>query len=1013
MFLIAMVYLSQQAVAQGTSVLSVDPFLFLASPQTCDFVRYGNLPVSHYTGQAKITIPIYEYKDNDFEIPIFLSYNSSGFMPNKKEGIVGLNWALNAGGVITRKVNGVPDDKDGISEMMGWYAGIQKGKISNVTNEQLFNIQVGAPDEYWTTSTSNAYKWHINNTETQPDEFIFNAPGIQGSFYIGVDGSVICKDNQPYKVALNLAIQPHGGQIINCSSSIIITSDDGFQFHFGGSVNSLEITYQEDDPTKDNDHYRKYDKYLDRPSAFISGWHLTRIIAPNGRSIEYTYADGNNSRPNEAQYPCVVNKYVVNNISYSRAEVVASSIHQVSSDKEEFLTEITKPAYLNSIEVENTVINFNYEKTLIDGKMCCQLSNVSIQYKTGNTYNLIDGISFIYKRLGAGYPRLFLTAVQKRGIPPYRFSYYNTERLPDPLTRGVDHWGFWNGKDNNPLFIPYDGTNKNPDFNYSKVGILDTIQYPTGGFSKFYYEPHDYSWRLERLIGENVIHFPSLSEKTGIAGGVRIKKIEDSDGEDIYNTKEYIYKVSNTSKSSGILMNYPQYSIDWHYTKSEYKCVLKYNPNNNKFEQVCNWVNTLVVGFSISSNSFHTNYYPGENYIHYSDVKEVYSPDKSYKIYTFNNYLSCPDKIDYNFKLLPSNIPTTGNVVASLSSIPGFPLSSRFSERGLPKKISTYDKNGEKVEEELFEYTGQTDYPNDWKAGIINSGFFSVSYKIYHYPVKPKKETVTQYINGREYTTITDYSYNMSRKNGYLIKQTTTDSENLIHETQYRYVEDLVAAQRGNYNAMQWLKNKNIINVPIEKLEYKNGHLIDASFLSYNTFSLSATRNVYPDKSLKLESSAPVLNYNNTGLDVRLKPDVQYERYDEVGNILQLRKKDNIPVSFLWSYGKRYPVAELQGATYNEIIQKLGDNEIKMIAETHFTDEELREKLKTLKELLPNAMVTIYTHNPLVGISSKTDSNGITTYYEYDNAGRLKTVKEHVGNILLDNEYKYGFNVSH
>lgn len=45
------------------------------------------------------------------------------------------------------------------------------------------------------------------------------------------------------------------------------------------------------------------------------------------------------------------------------------------------------------------------------------------------------------------------------------------------------------------------------------------------------------------------------------------------------------------------------------------------------------------------------------------------------------------------------------------------------------------------------------------------------------------------------------------------------------------------------------------------------------------------------------------------------------------------------------------------------------------------------------------AQMVTYTYNPLVGKTSETDINCITTFYEYDELQRLKCVKDQYGNI--------------
>jgi YD repeat-containing protein len=126
-----------------------------------------------------------------------------------------------------------------------------------------------------------------------------------------------------------------------------------------------------------------------------------------------------------------------------------------------------------------------------------------VQQQYAFTYSYFNTGGSVYTK------RLRLNAMQEVGKPSYAFSYINSvagmNSVAGVATRGgfaKDHWGFYNGQDNNNTSIPsfspilaalyshYTGANRIPNGQYSKLGALTQIQYPTGGWTTFEYEPN-------------------------------------------------------------------------------------------------------------------------------------------------------------------------------------------------------------------------------------------------------------------------------------------------------------------------------------------------------------------------------------------------------------------------------------------------------------------------------------------------------------------------------------------
>jgi hypothetical protein len=105
---VVLISFSQQA-ATDKYKLSLAP----ASPEAAMLFKFSDIPVSKYTGTPEISIPIKRVQSsNNFGLDISLSYHAAGNRVSEIPSFVGLGWMLNAGGTISRKTRGLPDDAD-------------------------------------------------------------------------------------------------------------------------------------------------------------------------------------------------------------------------------------------------------------------------------------------------------------------------------------------------------------------------------------------------------------------------------------------------------------------------------------------------------------------------------------------------------------------------------------------------------------------------------------------------------------------------------------------------------------------------------------------------------------------------------------------------------------------------------------------------------------------------------------------------------------------------------------
>jgi hypothetical protein len=149
------------------------------SPDAASLGKYGQYPVSLYNGLVKIDIPIYTIELPLYNLPVSISYHASGIKINEISSTVGLGWALNAGGVITRSVRGMPDEKFGSTKMIHgkqWVIDNFKWANNPEKNNYLFYRYI---------------REITGDYDSESDIYYYNVCGLTGSFRFNKDGHLI------------------------------------------------------------------------------------------------------------------------------------------------------------------------------------------------------------------------------------------------------------------------------------------------------------------------------------------------------------------------------------------------------------------------------------------------------------------------------------------------------------------------------------------------------------------------------------------------------------------------------------------------------------------------------------------------------------------------------------------------------------------------------------------------------------------------------------------------------
>ena len=450
--------------AQESGVITpIRENLLPVSPNAASLGAYGQVAVNLYTGRINPSIPIYQVKVKDFELPISINYNSNGLKVSEIPTRVGLGWSLSAGGVITRNMIGVPD------ETANGYSGANSiGSIIEAnavyTDEELKYFQEGTWD-------------------TGADEFYFNFLGHSGKFIRTLNKNYVSVPFDNLKITSNTD---------NLLSAFTIIDEAGVKYYFEDFENT--ITESNGSPTSG-------------PFDYISAWYLSKIEFLNGIVIDFTYSNLNLNQPES--------------LSETRYQLIRSSTTNtgfsppcsMSDSETRLVPQIQGLKQLSRIDFPTGYVEFKDGEVRQDvtGNYGNTLGSIEIHYTDGNLFKKVD---FSYDYVGSSIDeskRLILRSVSEQSLV-HSIEYYNENGsypsfdIDNNSYYSQDLWGYYNGVNNTSLIpattvdvgdpevsvFTMGSADRTPNAAKSIYGLIKKITYPTGGTTEFQFEPNDY-----------------------------------------------------------------------------------------------------------------------------------------------------------------------------------------------------------------------------------------------------------------------------------------------------------------------------------------------------------------------------------------------------------------------------------------------------------------------------------------------------------------------------------------
>lgn len=502
--------------AAGSNAYEVSvPYYQCKSPEAAAFRKYGECQVSEYTGSPNISVPLYTIDYKGIQIPIVLTYDASGIKVEQEASWVGLGWNLMVGGCINYVAQGDVDPRQLACSPEKWESFVSYGE----REDDIYHFSWNDSNEMGTWYNDHGVARFQGDDNLLGD--LDHGYGETDYFSVSFLGQsflfIYDRYTNQYRIVGKSSDVYQIEDVNHCSYQNIdnakwkITDGHGVQYYFIKGEQTNCYGYQ---------------------SIYTSTWLLESVITPEGTKASFGYSSDYKTTVGVTPYE-VMAFDVTPPEEYSGGSYPERGYHSVPVS-----TNSVSPKYLSSITTPYETISFvlGNRDDITQGKRLDKIvvkstiANKTIrEYKLNYSYftsSTIGGDMLRNKRGADSYTdklgkRLKLMSVDETGgTVTLRTSFeYNNTQLPLKTSAAQDFWGYYNHQENyvdgrltllptpkhlmsdNDRYMSdqvrrYEGANRYCDGTYMQAAVLQKIIYPTKGYTKFVYEPHQFiSWQ--------------------------------------------------------------------------------------------------------------------------------------------------------------------------------------------------------------------------------------------------------------------------------------------------------------------------------------------------------------------------------------------------------------------------------------------------------------------------------------------------------------------------------------